>query len=169
LAGPQTRTQWLCQPIFGQTKRLVRDPAIARKERERFAEIASGRTGIEIQSHIARVDLPCEVKPKGAVINRLCRVLKEPALSDSRHALGEAIGFIRRPRKSVFRETGSKQQRRGRDVVFAQHRNGFSCGEPRRGRQPLLTRFLSHGRRSRREAWQDLLAFWQIEASRLVA
>jgi hypothetical protein len=49
-------------------------------------------------------------------------------------ALGEAIAFIRRPRKSMFRQTSPKQQRRGRDVVFAQHRDGFSCGESGRRR-----------------------------------
>jgi hypothetical protein len=72
------------------TKRLVDDPRIARKERQRFTEIASCRTCIEIQSDIARIDLPREVEPEG-----LCRVLEEPALSDSRHAVGEAIALTR--------------------------------------------------------------------------
>ena len=47
---------------------------------------------------------------------------RAPALSDCRHPLGEAIALIRRPRKSVFRQSSSKQQWRGRDVVFAKHR-----------------------------------------------
>jgi len=94
---------------LSQAKRLVHDPTIAREECERFAGVASCRTGIEIHSYIARIDLPCEVKPKGAVIHRLGRILKELALSDSRHAQGKAIAFIRRPRKSVFRQTGAKQ------------------------------------------------------------
>ena len=94
---------------MGQTKRLVHDPAIARKECQRFAGVASRRTCIEIHSHIAGIDLLCKVKPKGAVVHRLGRILKELALSDSRHAQGKTVAFIHRPRKSVFRETGSKQ------------------------------------------------------------
>jgi hypothetical protein len=117
---------------LGQTKCLVYDPAIAREERERFAEVASCRTGIKIHSHIARIYLPREVKPKGAVVHRLCRILKELALSDSRHPQGMAIAFIDRPGESVFGETSSEQQRRGRDVAFAQHRSGFPRGESRR-------------------------------------
>jgi hypothetical protein len=95
--------------MFGQAKRLVHDPAVAREECERFAKIASCRTCIEIQPHIARIDLPGEVEAKSAVVHRLRRILEEPALSDSRHTLGEAIAFARRPRKSVFGQTSSKQ------------------------------------------------------------
>jgi hypothetical protein len=126
--------------------------------------IADRRRAAPPRAHRAADD----VKAKGAVIHRFGRMLKELALSDSRDAQRKAIAFIR-PRKSAFRQTSSKQQRRGRDVVFAQCRNGFSCGEPRRRWQPLPTRFFPHDRRSRREAWQDLLAFWQMEASRPVA
>jgi hypothetical protein len=55
--------------------------------------------------------------------------------------LGEAIGFIRRPRKSVFRQTGSKQQRRGRNIVFVKHRQRFSRCKAG-GRQQNLRRHL---------------------------
>ena len=47
------------------------------------------------------------------------------ALQSIRRLFVQSSRLEVRPRKSGFRQTSSKQQRRGRDVVFAQHRNGL--------------------------------------------
>jgi hypothetical protein len=56
------------------------------------------------------------------------------------------VALIRRPFKSMLPQTSSKQQRRGRDVVFAKRRQRFSCGKAGGYRQNLWRHLLRHVR-----------------------
>ena len=69
------------------------------------------------------VCLLSEAQPEFIISKRLCRVLKELALRQSRDATLTVVNV-------AFRDAGAGQQRGYRDVPFAKNRNRLSSGEP---------------------------------------
>src|SRR5262249_42629473 len=67
-----------------QAHRLVDDPEVALKERQRLAEILRARRDIKKDPSIARICLLREMKPESAVVHRLCSVVQELGLPDGR-------------------------------------------------------------------------------------
>src|SRR6516165_6973701 len=77
----------LCRSRQLEAHSFVDDTEVALEESQSLAEVFRSGGDIEKDSRIARISLLGEVKPEGAVVQRLCGIVEESGLPDSRNAI----------------------------------------------------------------------------------
>src|SRR5689334_8559315 len=117
---------------------LVDDPAVARKERQRLADVIGGGHNIKQQPCLARIGAFSQVKSESAVVHRVRRVFEKLELQQS------GDGMLPLAVKVILRDADVSQQRRYCDIVLLENRYCEPRAVPSHGWQSLSGPFLDH-------------------------